>query len=780
MSVFGLQASLFKKLFKSIIRLNCGEAKKTMLADEHALRALIQHSPRPNANLIPDILLASWEQTQSEDTSLNLDSIRVYSIPNFLLSSIGLAIANPKATSISCASGTTTQQSKQGDCLAVPSYAPNIWFVGRDVAASIGYVDTKSAVQDNVSNSNKIKVVIPTPNGKKSVNIINLDGVKELAYKSKTAKAFQFRHILEANTWHPSPIGDVISIVNIQSPKATDTSNSVTIGDLTSQVLQSDTNPTNIANQIIRVPIKISEISNSVAKGDLTSQVSQSDTIKNNVTLKETSDSVSPQIPHNHVLTNYYMSDIEVITINTPIGKIRTLKYKSNTWYVLVDICKILGIKNPSLITREILTNQPPMKYIGGQSESLPPDYIKIHRSLFSPTFNKSIQSSQGEEITVLSLNGFITMLFSSRKPLAKEFRKYFLNQLSKVTKNPISDNQISTISSQLDSTSNSVAKGDLTSQVSQSDTNTISNSICSIDQDSSINNDIENSFSTDNLNTPWGSIRTVKINTDIWYVLVDVCKIIGIKNSRYITETVLTCFSDFNDILTPRRFNRRGPVPPDYSKIPRSLVSNQYKTNTQKGLVGEEITIITAKGLLKIMCSSKKPIARIFIEYFLDHLSDMSLYTQNSISDNQISTLSSQLKSIIDSQTQILSLIGNQTNQSLNDIQQTLEDNTIQVTRLISTVSTTALAYRFNFKVPQFYKWLIYKGLVYKDEDTKNYMPTEKAIKLGLAVIKSSAHKPYVHWLIEPMQDYISQCMSNISEFNLEWLEATENKSCF
>lgn len=675
MSAYGLPASQFKKIFKDIIRLNCGEAKLTMLADEHALRALVAYSDRANANIIPEILLSAWEQTVVASSGLDLDSIRVYRIPNSILSmdfatdSAGLSkdsasaesstlrainalvtnalatdSANAESSTLRATDGLVTdsttnasdedtstdnmstrtrcsyskasQQSKQGDCLAVPSCAPNIWFVGRDVAAVIGYVDTKSAVKDNVSSSNKIKVVIPTDNGKKSVNVINLNGVKELAYKSRTSKAFQFRRILEADSWHPSPIGDVISIIY--------TSN----GYVKKDVLESS------AGSLI---------------------------------LSQANNESAPQT-------------------QTSIGDFATQLSENN------------GV---------------PMGHQTAQDGSV---------------ISTDIGSATQTQTATADMSGFATQTAQTAQIVRTSIK---LTDCLETTALVPSEHSI------------------------QIDTKII--------------------------DTPLGPVRYVVIGDTNWYVLKDICNVIEIVNYKSVAHKITTTppvflFDQLNS--SNPRFDSATIKESTYLKLPRSLVSKQYKSISQKGMEGEEVIIVNTPCLFDILFSSKKPKAKQFRDFFLTQLPVIRVENPTSDIVNKISILSDQIKRLTELQAQLLNLSNLQTNQSLNEIQQTLEDSTIQVTRLISTVSTTALAFRFNFKVPQLYKYLIYKGLVYKDEAINSYMPTTLAIRMGLAVIKSSAHKPYVHWLIEPMQEYISQQMSDIGRFNLEWLEANKGKS--
>ncbi len=67
------------------------------------------------------------------------------------------------------------------------------WFVGKDVAAALGYVNTKDAVSKHVDNDDKGKSRIATASGTQEMTIINESGLYSLIFGSKleTAKIFK-------------------------------------------------------------------------------------------------------------------------------------------------------------------------------------------------------------------------------------------------------------------------------------------------------------------------------------------------------------------------------------------------------------------------------------------------------------------------------------------------------------------------------------------------------------------------------------------------------------
>lgn len=67
------------------------------------------------------------------------------------------------------------------------------WFVGKDVAAALGYSNPRDALAKHVDNDDKGASQIATPSGKQEMTIINESGLYSLILSSKlpTAKAFK-------------------------------------------------------------------------------------------------------------------------------------------------------------------------------------------------------------------------------------------------------------------------------------------------------------------------------------------------------------------------------------------------------------------------------------------------------------------------------------------------------------------------------------------------------------------------------------------------------------
>lgn len=67
------------------------------------------------------------------------------------------------------------------------------WFVGRDIAAALGYKDLPRAVRDHVDEEDKGVGVLPTPRGEQEVVIINESGLYSLILSSKLPNAKRFK-----------------------------------------------------------------------------------------------------------------------------------------------------------------------------------------------------------------------------------------------------------------------------------------------------------------------------------------------------------------------------------------------------------------------------------------------------------------------------------------------------------------------------------------------------------------------------------------------------------
>lgn len=67
------------------------------------------------------------------------------------------------------------------------------WFVGKDIAAALGYKDTVNALKSHVDEQDKRGWRITTPSGEQQATIINESGVYSLIFGSKLEGAVRFK-----------------------------------------------------------------------------------------------------------------------------------------------------------------------------------------------------------------------------------------------------------------------------------------------------------------------------------------------------------------------------------------------------------------------------------------------------------------------------------------------------------------------------------------------------------------------------------------------------------
>lgn len=67
------------------------------------------------------------------------------------------------------------------------------WFVGRDVATALGYVEAAKAIRERVDEEDKGVSVLDTPGGKQQVILINESGLYSLILSSKLPSARKFK-----------------------------------------------------------------------------------------------------------------------------------------------------------------------------------------------------------------------------------------------------------------------------------------------------------------------------------------------------------------------------------------------------------------------------------------------------------------------------------------------------------------------------------------------------------------------------------------------------------
>ncbi len=72
------------------------------------------------------------------------------------------------------------------------------WFVGKDVAAALGYSQTTKAVREHVKDSHKGVSEIDTPGGKQQLTVIDEAGLYSLVMRSKLPQAEEFQEWVTA------------------------------------------------------------------------------------------------------------------------------------------------------------------------------------------------------------------------------------------------------------------------------------------------------------------------------------------------------------------------------------------------------------------------------------------------------------------------------------------------------------------------------------------------------------------------------------------------------
>ncbi len=72
------------------------------------------------------------------------------------------------------------------------------WFVGKDVAEKLGYVEAAKAIRTHVDTEDKGVSVLDTPGGQQKITIINESGLYSLILSSKLPSARKFKHWVTA------------------------------------------------------------------------------------------------------------------------------------------------------------------------------------------------------------------------------------------------------------------------------------------------------------------------------------------------------------------------------------------------------------------------------------------------------------------------------------------------------------------------------------------------------------------------------------------------------
>jgi len=67
------------------------------------------------------------------------------------------------------------------------------WFVGKDIAEALGYVETAKAIREHVDTEDKGVSEMDTPGGKQRMTTINESGMYALIFGSKLESAKRFK-----------------------------------------------------------------------------------------------------------------------------------------------------------------------------------------------------------------------------------------------------------------------------------------------------------------------------------------------------------------------------------------------------------------------------------------------------------------------------------------------------------------------------------------------------------------------------------------------------------
>ena len=70
----------------------------------------------------------------------------------------------------------------------------DLWFSGKDVAESLGYINPRKAISDHVDEEDKGVTKCDTLGGKQDMTIINESGLYSLVISSKLPSAKRFKH----------------------------------------------------------------------------------------------------------------------------------------------------------------------------------------------------------------------------------------------------------------------------------------------------------------------------------------------------------------------------------------------------------------------------------------------------------------------------------------------------------------------------------------------------------------------------------------------------------
>ena len=94
-------------------------------------------------------------------------------------------------------------------------------------------------------------------------------------------------------------------------------------------------------------------------------------------------------------------------------GSVRVVMIDGEPWFVAADVCRVLGLTNPT-VAIESLDEDEKRK-------------IPESRVVVDPKFNLG---SDFREVNIINESGLYALIFSSRKPEAKKFRKWVTHEV--------------------------------------------------------------------------------------------------------------------------------------------------------------------------------------------------------------------------------------------------------------------------------------------------------------------------------------------------------------
>lgn len=112
------------------------------------------------------------------------------------------------------------------------------------------------------------------------------------------------------------------------------------------------------------------------------------------------------------------MSQSAIQAFNFAAALIRTILINDEPWFVAADVCKILGLNNPTRALATLDQDEKLTLTLGkGQKTTL--DSIEGQRS-----------RGGAQKLNIVNESGLYALIFKSRKPVAKKFRKWVTNDV--------------------------------------------------------------------------------------------------------------------------------------------------------------------------------------------------------------------------------------------------------------------------------------------------------------------------------------------------------------